>query len=324
VAHNATKGENVKLQLITLIISVLIGVSHPGRAPAQHMFLDTDGDGVRTDRDVLSTRAASVDVWLQTDQDRSGAKTSVRDGNGRLPSVNSYEFILRASDGEVEWGEFTNSQPTMTVPFGPRHSKTHYYHGYGGLQSLPPGTYKLGRLGIRVVSGQPRLEFATRTSLWGVARTAFGSSVSGVSGDHTLKLGERSSGGRLGATGNAGDWADASGVTTRPPASNASEAIATNGSQLRFSARVSPNPWSGPGQIEVQTSRVGRIRLQIFDLGGRLVRTVIDEPAASPGTHAYTVDPKLGGRAAMAAGVYFYRLEASEGVKRGRIVILSK
>lgn len=311
----------MRLSLIVLVAGVLIGVSYAARTSAQHIFLDVDGDGVQTNHDVLSAQTTSVDVWLQTDQDRSGAQSMLRDGNGQSPSINSYQFILRASDGEIEWGEFTNLQATMAVPFGPRHSKTDYYHGYGGQQSLPPGTYKLGRLSVRVLSGQPRVEFATRTSLWGVARTAFGSRVSGFNGDHTLKLGERSPGGS--APGKAGDWTDASGVTTRVDAADADEAIAAKENQPRLSVRVSSNPWRGPGQIEVQTSRVGRLRVQIFDVGGRLVRTVIDEPAASTGVHVYAVDPKLGERAA-ASGVYFYRVEASEGVKHGRIVILSR
>lgn len=307
--------------LVALVTGLLAAGSYSTQATAQYMFLDTDDDGVHTDADFLSSQTTSVDIWLQTNLDGSGAQTTIRDGAGQLPSINSYQFILRAFDGEVEWGDYINLQPTMTVAFGPRQNKTDFYHGFGGLPSLPPGKYKLGRLGLRVLSGDPRLEFADRTPLWGVARTAFGSKAPGVDKDHTLKLGgvPASDGG----TPQTGDWTDASGAAVSP-ASTAGRVSSAGGIPLRFSVRVSANPWKGPGQIELETSRAGRIRIRIFDLNGRLVRTVADEPSLSAGRHLYSIDTRATEPARMAAGVYFYRVEASEGVRHGRIVVISR
>lgn len=314
----------MKLSLLAVTTSLLVGLSYGEPVSGQYMFLDTNGDGIQTEVDGLSAGDSWVDIWLQTDVDHSGAQTSLRDASGKRPSINSYEFILRVFDGEIDWGEYANFQPTMTVPFGPRHNKTDFYHGYVGLTSLPAGKYKLGRLGIRVLSGRPRLEFAALTPLWGVARTSFGSKVPGVNGDHTLKLGEMTPAGVTIGHGRSGDWADASGLTTIDVASSAASFATTTESGPRFVIRVSPNPWNGPGRIEVQTSRVGRLRVQVFDLAGRLVRTVVDEASVEAGRHAFAIDTRAGDRTPMAAGVYFYRVDASEGLKRGRIVVLGR
>ena len=64
-------------------------------------------------------------------------------------------------------------------------------------------------------------------------------------------------------------------------------------------------------------TRAGMVRIAVFDVNGRIVQTPL-AAWVSPGRHAIPIHA----RGAMAAGVYFYRLQAAEGVRSGRIVIV--
>jgi hypothetical protein len=75
--------------------------------------------------------------------------------------------------------------------------------------------------------------------------------------------------------------------------------------------RITPNPTRPPARIAFEIPVPTAVNLTIYDIGGRRVRTLIDE-FRSAGTHSASWDgrDKNGNRAA--AGVYFYRLEAGE------------
>ncbi len=85
---------------------------------------------------------------------------------------------------------------------------------------------------------------------------------------------------------------------------------------------VSPNPLNPLGTISFTTSRAGSIRIRLYDLHGRVIRTITEVPMASPGPHEYLFDARDDRGVAMASGVYFYRLETPEGTVRGRIAVL--
>src|SRR5262245_45848577 len=95
-------------------------------ARAQYMYLDSDVDGENTGADVLgATGETSCDVWLMTDRNRDGTTpecpwgtASGADAGPDIFTINSYEFILRASGGTVSWSGFVNQQPSMSTSFG--------------------------------------------------------------------------------------------------------------------------------------------------------------------------------------------------------------
>jgi len=293
-------------------------------AEAQYMFLDTNGDGLNTAADELQARGNSyVDIWMQTDTARDGRSTDLRDEAGGKPSINSYTFILRATDGTVRWGKYDNLQSTMPYAFGPRQNATDYFNGYGGLESLPPGKYRLGRLHFAIESGKPRVEIVSKTSLWADARTSFGSTCLGADGDNTLKL--RGTGAAAEPVGRKGqgDWGDAAGVAVRS-GSIALAPVRKAGASLRFEVRVSRNPSSRENVIIFRTTRAGLARVRLFDLSGRLVRTLLDEPSVDAGEHVVSLRARSTGEGSLASGVYFYKVEATEGTKSGRIVVLTR
>ncbi len=86
--------------------------------------------------------------------------------------------------------------------------------------------------------------------------------------------------------------------------------------------RVAPNPLNPAGTISFATTRPGRIQVRLFDLHGRLARTIADVPLAPPGPQEFAFDGRSDHGVPLASGVYFFRIETADGQMRGRIAIL--
>ena len=84
---------------------------------------------------------------------------------------------------------------------------------------------------------------------------------------------------------------------------------------------VSPSPLRSASTLSFVTSRPGPLRVTLFDVTGRRVRSVLDEAEAPAGFHVAMVDGKDDHGRALGSGLYFYRIRALEGVSGGRIVI---
>lgn len=82
-----------------------------------------------------------------------------------------------------------------------------------------------------------------------------------------------------------------------------------------------PNPFNPSTAIPFDLPAAGRVRLAVYDVRGRLVRTLVD--ASLPeGAHQAAWDGRdTAGRAAV-AGVYFARLEAGGGVETVRMSLI--
>jgi hypothetical protein len=97
-------------------------------------------------------------------------------------------------------------------------------------------------------------------------------------------------------------------------------ALEWSGESLTFGASFTPNPMRGQGTLAFALPEAGPVRVELFDLAGRRVRRLLDEAHVKAGRHAIPVSshaPRL------AAGVYFYRVDAAgAGVRSGRVVVL--
>jgi hypothetical protein len=85
-----------------------------------------------------------------------------------------------------------------------------------------------------------------------------------------------------------------------------------------------PNPSRG-GNITIRYALppgapAGRIRLTLHDAQGRRVRSILDGPAAAGAEIRW--NPSSGGGEALAAGVYFLRLEAAGASASRRLIRL--
>lgn len=87
-------------------------------------------------------------------------------------------------------------------------------------------------------------------------------------------------------------------------------------------ASLMPNPLHPTGNLHFVTDQPGALRVQLFDIQGRLVRTLLDEPGARAGSHAVAIDGRSAGGASLPAGIYFYRIEIPGGRTTGRVVIV--
>jgi len=87
-------------------------------------------------------------------------------------------------------------------------------------------------------------------------------------------------------------------------------------------ATVAPNPLNPNGTLTVRTSEPGPLRARMFDLQGRLVRTLMNESVLAAGVHEVRIDGRDDRGAPLASGLYYYRIETGEGAVSGRIAIL--
>jgi len=78
-----------------------------------------------------------------------------------------------------------------------------------------------------------------------------------------------------------------------------------------------PNPFNSSSVIEYSLSRAAHVRIDIYDLLGRKVKTLVDE-RKQPGTHSITFDASD-----LSSGVYFYRLQAGEVTETRKMVLLN-
>ena len=84
-----------------------------------------------------------------------------------------------------------------------------------------------------------------------------------------------------------------------------------------------PNPFNPSTQISFTLSASAGVRLDVFNLQGRLVRTLLDGPAGA-GTTTVTWDARSDNGNQVGSGVYFYRLRADGVNSQTRKMILLK
>ncbi len=82
---------------------------------------------------------------------------------------------------------------------------------------------------------------------------------------------------------------------------------------------VFPNPFVREAQFHFALQNTGEARLELFDVRGRRIRTVL-APRLAAGKHVVAWDGRDARGDGVAPGLYFYRLATPERVRRGKIV----
>jgi alpha-tubulin suppressor-like RCC1 family protein len=85
--------------------------------------------------------------------------------------------------------------------------------------------------------------------------------------------------------------------------------------------RSSPNPFVGRTSLALALPEAGHATVRIYDVAGRLVRTVLDEQRR-PGPVAIDWDGRDDGGAVTAAGIYLVRLQVGDQVVSGKLLRL--
>jgi len=107
-------------------------------------------------------------------------------------------------------------------------------------------------------------------------------------------------------------------VATNNPLDNQS----LTGDALQFGARMVPTITSSVATLHFTTTRRGAVRVDLFDASGRRVKGLMDESDMAPGLHTLNVDSRSDRGDRLGAGVYFYRVQATERSAVGRLVFV--
>jgi hypothetical protein len=107
---------------------------------------------------------------------------------------------------------------------------------------------------------------------------------------------------------------------------NVSDATATPGLTAALPTALAlhptvPNPTRSSSTIRYDVPRSGPVRLSVYDVSGRLVRTLRDGPE-EPGFRTVTWDGRDAGGRRVSSGVYFYTLRTDEKVLQRKLVML--
>jgi hypothetical protein len=98
--------------------------------------------------------------------------------------------------------------------------------------------------------------------------------------------------------------------------------VTTKGSLVTRLCSASPNPFRGAATILHETSPASsHTRIAVYDVAGKLVRSLVDEPAR-PGRHEVAWDGTNEDGQRVASGVYFFTLESDDVAERRSIVLL--
>ncbi|HEX7077700.1 MAG TPA: Ig-like domain-containing protein, partial [Candidatus Eisenbacteria bacterium] len=90
-----------------------------------------------------------------------------------------------------------------------------------------------------------------------------------------------------------------------------------------LAANISPNPLNPQAKLTFATSKPGAVRVQMFDLQGRLVKTIVDERNLATGYHDYSIDGTNANGGHVASGVYFVRVWSQfDGEEVVRVTVL--
>ena len=153
-----------------ILIAALLSAT-PARA--QYMYLDTNGDGVHTDADVVNPNGPThVDVWLDTNHDRDGSLQTCNSHTGAPvePSADSgldifsYDIFLVVTHGTVSWGEFEDNLGFKLLPNDEFNTRTetaiHITRDADLGDEKPAGRYKLGSMTVSCTAGTPSILFS--------------------------------------------------------------------------------------------------------------------------------------------------------------------
>jgi hypothetical protein len=90
---------------------------------------------------------------------------------------------------------------------------------------------------------------------------------------------------------------------------------------MAASVRAYPNPFNPQTTIELVNPRAGRVDVAVYDVQGRLVRTLLGRELAA-GTHSVRWDGVTDRGDRAGSGVYFARMLTSEGVSGAKLMLV--
>ncbi|MFC1572367.1 FlgD immunoglobulin-like domain containing protein [Candidatus Eisenbacteria bacterium] len=277
-------------------------------APAGGFALEPD-DGVALHTITMSTSVAgwkSGDLTLTTDAPDAFSHNVALTGtvlNHAVPSTESDAVVTTApvNFGVHGIGGF-DAQAAVV-----------YNQGCGALQALLDvyAAELTGDARFAIIGGFEPATIGVSPETWSVAFDDVGASNGVYSA--TLVFSTRDQQDLSGAS-DLGD------ITFDLTATVSSGASVNDGAlTLAGFGRIAPNPFATRATIEFGSTTAGPLKLQIYDLSGRLVRTLVDARSAA-GVFEASWNGRDGHDRALPTGIYYARL-STPGIKQTRMII---
>jgi protocatechuate 3,4-dioxygenase beta subunit len=105
-------------------------------------------------------------------------------------------------------------------------------------------------------------------------------------------------------------------ITVTAPTADAPGVVAG-----RLTPRVVPNPIRHSGQLRFTLSKEGALRVDVFDLSGRLIGTPMNEAHAKAGMYEVPLGSTAWNGPQLSSGLYFFRIQGPDGTSRGRFMV---
>ena len=83
------------------------------------------------------------------------------------------------------------------------------------------------------------------------------------------------------------------------------------GSNFLAAASITPNPLNPKATLTFATSKPGMVKVQMYDVQGRMIRTLMDESNAAAGYHDVTIDGHDANGSKLASGIYYVKIHSS-------------
>jgi hypothetical protein len=86
--------------------------------------------------------------------------------------------------------------------------------------------------------------------------------------------------------------------------------------------RIEPNPMRNRAELRFETTRAGALRVAVYDLVGRCVRTLRAGGTAAAGSQRFALDARADDGRPLESGVYFVSVLGPDGPRSSRLLIL--
>jgi hypothetical protein len=98
--------------------------------------------------------------------------------------------------------------------------------------------------------------------------------------------------------------------------------VVNNGNFLQ--ASISPNPLNPSAVLTFSTSKAGAVKVQLFDVQGRMIKTLMDDAAAVAGYHDVRIDGRDNQGNKLASGVYYVMIQSAVDGKETKAITILK
>jgi len=89
----------------------------------------------------------------------------------------------------------------------------------------------------------------------------------------------------------------------------------------QFDLTVTPNPFNPVTHIIIHTKSSGAVTAKLFDVHGRMVKTILRGEPTTAGRHDLAFEARDDAGMRLASGLYFLQVVTADGTKTGRVVV---